>query len=89
MEYIFREERRQALAAGEMQQIYHSFLPEPYPRNVSQLPPISQLPDNDVEDEGHIVIPPTRAILLCHYFDYIGGTSTGRYVVTMSQSIVH
>lgn len=80
VEYIFREECRQAEAANETQLVYHSFLPERYPKHVSQLPPVSQLPDDNEEDEGRRSPPPTRAILLCHYFDYIGGTSTGRYV---------
>jgi hypothetical protein len=80
-EYIWHEEFRQAEVAGESEQDreIHSFWPESYPENVSQLP--DEHDKKWVQVDGvqvQVDIPIRRAILLCHYFDYIGGTSTGR-----------
>jgi hypothetical protein len=83
-EYIYDEEVRQADEAKEPEKDreYSSFWPERYPEHVSQLP------DEHSGDETQVGIPIRRAILLCHYFDYIGGTSTGR-CATDSRCLEH
>ena len=63
----------------------HSFHPKPFPRDASQVllsktekrykrihTPDDNIPDKEVE-----ALDPARRYLPCHYFDYIGGTSTG------------
>ena len=60
---------------------YHSFSPEEWPDNVSQVP----LTDEEKRQIGAAntaeakcrAISDTRRYLPCHYFDYICGSSTG------------
>lgn len=61
--------------------IYHSFWPESWPENVSQVP-YTQNERKQRDDAHHEVargraISTTRRYLPCHYFDYICGSSTG------------
>jgi hypothetical protein len=76
MEYIAEAE----LSFNE-QAIYHSFAPEPYPGNVSQVPRTEDEKQKwraaSGEDGKCSALPKTRRYLPCHYFDYIGGSSTG------------
>lgn len=59
----------------------HSFAPQDYPENVSQVP----LNENETKRLSEIIgadarcraLPRTQRYLPCHYFDYIGGSSTG------------
>ncbi|KZM24237.1 uncharacterized protein EKO05_0005788 [Ascochyta rabiei] len=74
MEFIHREEERQV---EEDQDDIHSFWPEAYPNNVSQLP---RNHDGDSTPEH---LPAARAFLLCHYFDFICGSSTGGLIAIM------
>lgn len=64
---------------------YHSFDPQDYPRECCHIPPTSdeaRIPANvDREDRDHGIrgLAAGKRFLPCHYFDYIGGTSTGGY----------
>ncbi|KAF1930023.1 FabD/lysophospholipase-like protein [Didymella exigua CBS 183.55] len=69
MKSIFLEELKQA-AVG--QTAFHSFMPEAFPDNVSQL-------DDDETGKKN----PGRIFLPCHYFDFICGTSTGGLIAIM------
>ncbi|KAF9700754.1 hypothetical protein EKO04_001391 [Ascochyta lentis] len=74
MESIYHEEMKQA---EEDQDEIHSFWPEAYPENVSQLA------KNHNEDNTPERLPAARAFLLCHYFDFICGSSTGGLIAIM------
>lgn len=73
---VEEEEEEEEKAAGN-----HSFWPQPWPDNVSQVPP-----DRDLKkklDEANNAearrreYPAAQRYLPCHYFDYICGSSTG------------
>lgn len=63
--------------------VHHSFWPEEWPENVTQVPPTKD--QINVADEGFKnnkearfhAMPPVQRYLPCHYFDYICGSSTG------------
>ena len=59
----------------------HSFRPLDLPPNVSQVPLTEEEQDfnrdNDLLEDPVRNIPLTRRYLPCHYFDQIGGSSTG------------
>lgn len=74
MELIYHEEKKQAQAAPTGQTLFHSFWPQKYPEHVSQLP------EEDENDDGYKTNPASRMFLPCHYFDFICGSSTGGYV---------
>ena len=62
-------------------QIYHSFHPEPWPDNVSQIPLTHEEQEragkaNDGQHKAR-VLPQARRYLPCHYFDNVCGSSTG------------
>ena len=75
MEYIAEKEEE------EDDEIYHSFSPEGWPDDVSHVP----LTDEERTQRNHAdtaeakcrAIHKTKRYLPCHYFDYIGGSSTG------------
>ena len=65
----------------------HSFHPEAWPRHVSQVPrdeekepPAQHVYDPSDEKERFDELLPSRRYLPVHYFDYIGGSSTGGQV---------
>ena len=65
----------------------HSFAPGDYPEHVSKVARRSDEPRAQKPDDVSYEPPATfhllytsRRYLLCHYFDYIGGSSTGGYV---------
>ena len=69
MDYIAVEEMR---ALGDGKPAEHSFAPEAFPNSVSHGP------FNPEEDENdHSTWINSRKYLPCHYFDIIGGSSTG------------
>ena len=74
MEYIARKEEKD----GET---YHSFSPQSWPENVSQVPLTEQensgMKDAYSEEEKVRKLSCTRRYLPCHYFDHICGSSTG------------
>ena len=76
MEYIAVEEER--LNDGES---LHSFYPNDLPPNVSQIPLTEKekrhIQEWDLEEDPVGKVPRTRRYLPCHYFDQIGGSSTG------------
>jgi hypothetical protein len=80
--YIYTEEVNQAIAAGESRDEIHSFWPLRYPKHVSQCENASQRRSEEDPDDGDgsrsIPGTETQAVLFCHYFDIICGTSTGR-----------
>lgn len=63
--------------------VHHSFWPEQWPENVTQVPPTKD--QIEVADQGFIynkeaqfhAMPAVQRYLPCHYFDYICGSSTG------------
>lgn len=59
----------------------HSFAPEPWPDNVSQVPPTADeeqaIREATTERARQYAVPAARKYLPCHYFDYICGSSTG------------
>ena len=61
--------------------MYHSFAPQNYPENVSQVPfkedEQEKWTDASGEDAKCCALLTTRRYLPCHYFDFIGGSSTG------------
>ena len=76
MEFVAAEEEK--LNDGE---VLHSFDPETLPPNVSQVP-LTEEEQRHIQSLGlseHPIgrVPPTHRYLPCHYFDQIGGSSTG------------
>lgn len=59
----------------------HSFQPESWPDNVSQIPhtreEIAQRNEAPTNEAKLRVLPKAVRYLPCHYFDYICGSSTG------------
>lgn len=92
MEFIATEEERLADEEEEAfeeeiteeqdgKKVHHSFWPQPWPKNVSQVPQTRDL-KNKIEEANNEearrrAIPAAQRYLPCHYFDYIGGSSTG------------
>ncbi len=60
---------------------YHSFCPEPWPNNVSQVLPTEEqqnrIRDADNEEDKARLLSRAQRYLPCHYFDNICGSSTG------------
>ena len=58
----------------------HRFCPEDWPENVSHVP-YSEKEKSDLDrwpsHEKHLALDKQKRFLPCHYFDYIGGSSTG------------
>ena len=75
MEYVAIEEEKEDSAT------YHSFYPNSWPINVSQIPPTNNKQRHNDEDESEEAktrrLPPARRYLPCHYFDSLCGSSTG------------
>ena len=75
MEYVAMEEEKQDSAT------YHSFYPNSWPTNVSQIPPANNDQRSYGEDESAEAearrLPAAQRYLPCHYFDSICGSSTG------------
>ena len=72
MEYIAVEEERLD------EEALHSFYPMDLPSNVSQLKDEKRHTNVSNHSEDPVLsVPRTRRYLPCHYFDQIGGTSTG------------
>ena len=76
MEYIAEAE-----LSYDANPMYHSFAPQPYPENVSQ---VALTEDERVkliaangESAKCSALSTRRRYLPCHYFDYIGGSGTG------------
>lgn len=76
MEYIAEEEIRGSINAAP-----HSFSPQPYPDDVSQVPFTDEEETAHRAAYGHeakcLALSKLRRYLPCHYFDYICGSSTG------------
>lgn len=56
---------------------YHSFHPQDYPENVSHVRRSPQERRFLRVQRPEEALDPARRYLPCHYFDFIGGTSTG------------
>lgn len=60
---------------------YHSFSPQSWPRDVSQIPLTNEernrVDEAESPEERARALPCTRRYLPCHYFDSICGSSTG------------
>lgn len=73
MEYIAEEEK------GCEDDSYHSFHPQGFPSNVSHI--MTEKESNELDHyeshEQYRALASSKRYLPCHYFDYIGGTSTG------------
>ena len=61
--------------------IYHSFYPQKWPKDVSQIPLTdeqqSRSDELTSEEDKARLLPCARRYLPCHYFDNICGSSTG------------
>lgn len=59
----------------------HSFDPLEWPKDVTQAPLTEKekrnIKDSDCPEDEVLNVPRTRRYLPCHYFDQIGGSSTG------------
>lgn len=78
MEYIADKEAE----LDENGNIHHSFSPEPWPDNVSQIPrtaedELKRIADAATAPQKCLAMSKARRFLPCHYFDHICGTSTG------------
>jgi hypothetical protein len=79
MEHIGEEEENEA--DDKICEMLHSFWPEEWPENVSQVDLSKR--EKDQWDRARTPAAKLRALkrsrryLPCHYFDYICGTSTG------------
>ena len=76
MEFIAEVEEEK-----EDEDIYHSFHPQSWPKDVSQIPLTDEeqtRSDDEASEEHKVrVLPGSRRYLPCHYFDNICGSSTG------------
>ncbi|KAK4900239.1 hypothetical protein LTR27_002463 [Elasticomyces elasticus] len=81
MEYVARSEENH----GEPH--LHSFQPEPLPHHVCHVPLADSERDRQnqahYEDDRIAALAPSKRYLPCHYFDYIGGSSTGGLIAIM------
>lgn len=63
------------------EKVHHSFWPQPWPNNVSQVAPTRgqrrRMEDALTAGDRRRAIPRAQRYLPCHYFDYICGSSTG------------
>lgn len=83
-ERIAEEDWQEKAACAEEKdgkKVHHSFWPQPWPDNVSQVPSSSDL-EQKIEEANNPeaqrrAIPAAQRYLPCHYFDYICGSSTG------------
>lgn len=78
MEYVANEE----LELDENQEVHHSFYPQHWPENVSQMPWSKEEVDRGIADattveQRCLKMDGARRFLPCHYFDHICGSSTG------------
>ena len=60
----------------------HSFSPEAWPENVSQIPhtakeELKRIAEAVTAEEKRLAMSNARRFLPCHYFDHICGSSTG------------
>jgi hypothetical protein len=84
MQAIGVEERRQAGKTHPSQTQFHSFWPQAFPDYVTQGPfKKDETQEQKEAQENHQDmcdgLRDERKFLPCHYFDYICGSSTGRY----------
>lgn len=91
MRYVAIEEERidpgreqdEPINGESVGKVHHSFWPEQWPENVTQVPPTKE--QIEVAEQGFIynkeaqfdAMPAVQRYLPCHYFDYICGSSTG------------
>lgn len=83
-ERIDGEQKQNEPINGEpVGKVHHSFSPERWPENVTQVPPTEV--QRNVADQGFTydeeaqfhAMPAVQRYLPCHYFDCICGSSTG------------
>ena len=78
MEYIADEEQN----FNPNNEVLHSFHPQTWPENVSQIPSNAADERRNIEKAGNLedkcrAMLKARRFLPCHYFDHICGSSTG------------
>jgi len=79
MEYVAE---REAEPDENDESHHHSFSPQAWPENVSQIPRTEEHEFNEVENAHTpeakcLAMSKARRFLPCHYFDHICGSSTG------------
>lgn len=88
MEYIADEESN----LDENDEICHSFSPEDWPENVSQIPrgekEWKDINEASTDDAKLRAMARARRFLPCHYFDHICGSSTGSSVATVKEGLI-
>ena len=77
MEYVAAEEEK-----NPAEEALHSFHPQPWPDDVSQIPvdaveELKDIKNASGSDERCRAMHRARRFLPCHYFDFICGSSTG------------
>lgn len=78
MEYVAEEESE----LDEHDEVHHSFSPQAWPENVSQIPrteeeELKRIADATTAEGKCLAMDKARRFLPCHYFDHICGSSTG------------
>ena len=78
MEYVADKEGE----LDENRDIHHSFSPENWPDNVSQIPDSAEEEHKGIAEAATaeakcLALSKARRFLPCHYFDHICGSSTG------------
>lgn len=75
------QEAKKLIDQKQFGNAFHSFWPQRWPKDVTQLPLTEdqvQLANEGQTDETQCrAMPASRRYLPCHYFDYICGSSTG------------
>ena len=75
------EDRDEISEEHDGKKVHHSFWPQPWPENVSQVPPNrdvkKKIEESYNREARRRAIPPAQRYLPCHYFNYICGSSTG------------
>jgi hypothetical protein len=78
MEYVAEKESE----LDENDEVHHSFSPQEWPENVSQIPrtaehELERIADASTPEGKCLAMSKVRRFLPCHYFDHICGSSTG------------
>ncbi|KAK4944682.1 hypothetical protein LTR10_015852 [Elasticomyces elasticus] len=72
--------------SGQRDSHIHSFTPQPFRQNACQVLTPKEMRQRDAaltEEDKITVLEPVKRFLPCHYFDYIGGSSTGGLIAMM------
>ena len=83
MEHVAIEELERPVGENEDEEVLHSFYPQPWSENASQIPTSAEAERRNISIAGEDAIARFKAMdkarrfLPCHYFDHVCGSSTG------------